>query len=282
MISDWATNGYGVLIAAAVLGLCVGSFLNVVIYRLPIMMERQWQIEAAMVRQEPEPSFPRFDLLKPGSRCPSCEHKITPLENIPLFSYLFLRGKCSQCKAPISIRYPAIEALTAVLSLAVVAYFGTSYFALAALVYVWALIALTFIDLDEHLLPDDITLPLVWGGLLFNMYTQTIPLEESLIGAVAGYLSLWSVYWVFKLLTGKEGMGYGDFKLLSAIGALLGWKVLPAVILLSSVVGSIVGIGLIVFAKHDRDTHIPFGPYLTTAGILALFFGPSLTKLILP
>ena len=264
------------------LGLFVGSFLNVVIHRLPLMMERQWQLEAAEIRQEPLPTLPRLNLAVPRSRCPHCGHEISAIENIPLLSYLLLRGRCRQCKASISIRYPFVEALTSILSALVAWKFGASEYTAYALIFLWALIALAFIDLDTQFLPDDITLPLVWFGLLFNLVTNSIPLEEALIGAMSGYLSLWAIYWAFKLITGKEGMGYGDFKLLAAIGAFLGWKILPVVILMSSAVGAVIGIGMIVLAKHARETPIPFGPYLATAGILALFFGPALNTLFFP
>lgn len=264
------------------LGLFVGSFLNVVIHRLPLMMERQWQLEAAEIRQESMPALPRLNLAVPRSRCPHCGHEISAIENIPLLSYLFLRGRCRQCKASISIRYPFVEALTSILSALVAWKFGASEYTACALIFLWALIALAFIDLDTQFLPDDITLPLVWLGLFFNLVADSIPLEEALIGAMSGYLSLWVVYWAFKLITGKEGMGYGDFKLLAAIGAFLGWKILPVVILLSSAVGAVIGIGMIVLAKHARETPIPFGPYLATAGILALFFGPALNTIFFP
>ncbi len=264
------------------LGLFVGSFLNVVIHRLPLMMEREWQLDAAEIRQEPASTLPKLNLAIPRSHCPHCGHEISALENIPLLSYLLLRGRCRQCKASISIRYPFVEALTSILSALVAWKFGASEYTACALIFLWALIALAFIDLDTQFLPDDITLPLVWFGLFFNLVTNSIPLEEALIGAMGGYLSLWSVYWAFKLITGKEGMGYGDFKLLAAIGAFLGWKILPVVILLSSAVGAVIGVGMIVLAQKSRETPIPFGPYLATAGILALFFGQALNTLFFP
>ncbi|WP_018606925.1 prepilin peptidase [Uliginosibacterium gangwonense] len=306
---EWLANETAVLCITAFVGLCVGSFLNVVIHRLPLMMEREWrgEVDAWLTEHlqlslqalytkflnKPEPEQQPLNLAFPASRCPHCGHQITSLENIPVLSYLFLRGKCSQCRAPISIRYPLVETLTGLLSVAVVWHFGATSMALGALVFLWALIALALIDLDTQLLPDSITLPLVWAGILFNLVTHQLPLETSVIGAIAGYLSLWSVHWLYygyKSLTnrlfGREdqlhGMGYGDLKLLAAIGAFLGWKILPAVILLSSLVGACVGIGLVVFAKHGREVPIPFGPYLATAGVLALFFGPALTSLILP
>ncbi|MDQ8022132.1 MAG: A24 family peptidase [Moraxellaceae bacterium] len=268
----------GLMIVCGLLGLCVGSFLNVVIHRVPKMLEQRWLAEAAYVRGEPEPEAPAFNLVKPRSRCPHCGHLIGAIENIPVVSYLFLKGRCKACKARISPRYPLVEILTALLSVAVGWQFGPTLATAAALAFVWALVALTFIDLDTQLLPDDITLPLVWLGLLANVWTSFTTLESAVIGAMAGYLVLWSVYWLFKLTTGKEGMGYGDFKLLAAVGAWLGWQVLPVVVLLSSVVGAVVGIGLIVFARHGRETPIPFGPYLAAAGLIALFFGPQLSR----
>ncbi|MEN3111610.1 prepilin peptidase [Uliginosibacterium paludis] len=268
--------------ACGIVGLCVGSFLNVVIHRLPKMLERRWEAEAAEMRGEDSAAHAPLTLSTPRSRCPHCGHQITALENIPLVSYLVLRGKCNHCKAAISPRYPIIECLSAALSVAVAWKFGPSLATAGALIMVWSLIALTFIDLDTYLLPDDITLPLLWLGLAFNVQGVFTTLESAVIGAMAGYLSLWSVFWLFKLVTGKEGMGYGDFKLLAAIGAFLGWQVLPAVILLSSVVGAIVGISLMVFAKHARETPIPFGPYLAAAGVISLFSGSSLISVFLP
>lgn len=262
---------------AALLGLFVGSFLNVVIHRLPLMMEREWHVQAAELRGEEAPDMPRLNLAAPRSRCPHCGHLISALENIPLVSYLILRGRCRHCKAPISPRYPAVEALTALLSGYAAWHFGFTFAALGALVFIWALIALSFIDLDTQLLPDSLTLPLLWLGLALNLRETYAALPVAVIGAMAGYLSLWSVYWLFKLMTGKEGMGYGDFKLLAAIGAWLGWKVLPFTILASSAVGAVVGIVLIVAARHGRNVPIPFGPYLAAAGVIALFWGDAIT-----
>ena len=260
-------------------GLMVGSFLNVVIHRLPIMMERDWQRQAADLRGEPAAEeIEPYTLVRPRSRCPSCGHAISALENIPLLSWLALRGKCSACRTPISLRYPAIEALTAALTAAAGAHFGFAPAGGAAILLTWALIALTFIDLDHQLLPDSITLPLLWLGLLFNLRGTFCDLPSAVIGAVAGYLSLWLVYWGFKLTTGKEGMGYGDFKLLAALGAWFGWQILPLLILLSSLVGAIVGISLIVFARRGRQVPIPFGPYLAGAGLIALFWGRELAQ----
>jgi leader peptidase (prepilin peptidase)/N-methyltransferase len=266
-------------------GLIIGSFLNVVIHRLPKMMERDW-LRQCQELQNPgslpaDENVARYNLVVPRSACPACGHQITALENIPLISYAFLRGKCAGCKTPISLRYPLIEALTGLLAGAVAWKFGVSSTALAALVFTFALIALTFIDFDTQLLPDDITLPLLWLGLLFNIGGGFTDLQSAVVGAMAGYLILWSIYWLFKLVTGKEGMGYGDFKLLAAIGAWFGWQLLPAVILLSSVVGSVIGIGLMVLARHGREVPIPFGPYLALGGIAALFWGPQLSRLYL-
>jgi leader peptidase (prepilin peptidase)/N-methyltransferase len=263
---------------ASTIGLMVGSFLNVVIHRLPKMMERDWHAQCAELNgQTPEPA-PRYNIIVPRSACPQCDHQISALENIPVLSYLFLKGKCKGCGTAISLRYPVVEALTGLLSGFAAWHFGFGAAGIAAIVFIWALIALTFIDFDTQLLPDDITLPLLWLGLLLNLNGVFTSLPNAVIGAVVGYLSLWSVYWGFKLLTGKEGMGFGDFKLLAATGAWLGWQMLPLVILLSSVVGAVVGIVLILFAKHGRNIPIPFGPYLAGGGLIALFWGPALTQ----
>jgi len=264
-------------ICAGVLGLVVGSFLNVVIHRLPKMLEREWQVQCDELSGKKTEPLPPYNLLVPGSACPHCGHKIGALENIPILSYLALRGKCRKCRAPISLRYPIVEALSGVLCAGVAWNFGFGAAALGALLLVWALLALTFIDADTQLLPDSITMPLLWAGLLFNLYGAYTDLSSAVVGAVAGYLILWSVYWLFKLATGKEGMGYGDFKLLGALGAWLGWKMLPLIILLSSVVGAVVGIVLIVAARHGRSVPIPFGPYLAGGGLIALIWGPALT-----
>ena len=263
---------------AGLLGLFVGSFLNVVIHRLPRMMERDWHAQAAELRGEEPPAGERFNLATPRSRCPHCGHQITLLENIPLVSYLVLRGRCGHCGAGISKRYPIVEAVSALLSAYAAWHFGFGAAALGALLFVWAMVALTFIDLDTQLLPDDITLPLLWLGLAFNVGGTYTELPAAVIGAMAGYLALWSVFWLFKLATGKEGMGYGDFKLLAAIGAWLGWQMLPLTILLSSLVGAVVGIVLIVAARHGRNVPIPFGPYLAAAGLIALFWGEAITE----
>ena len=269
------------IVVSVIFGLMIGSFLNVVIYRLPKMMEREWHKGCQELQGiEAEPA-PRFNLATPRSACPACGHQISALENIPIFSYLFLRGKCKGCHSKISMRYPLIEALTGVLLGLVTWKFGYSSMTIAAWTFTIALIALTFIDFDTQLLPDDITLPLLWLGLLYNLDTGFTDIHSAIVGAVAGYLILWSVYWLFKLVTGKEGMGYGDFKLLAAIGAWFGWQILPAVILLSSLGGSIIGIGLIMLAKRGRNVPMPFGPYLALGGIAALFFGTQLSALYL-
>ncbi len=256
------------------IGLCVGSFLNVVVHRLPVMLERGWAAEAAGLRQEPAPEFPRFNLVVPGSRCPHCGHRIRALENIPVVSWLALRGRCSRCRAPIGLRYPLVELVTALLSLLVFLLLGPGLQMLAALGLTWALLALTLIDFDTQLLPDDITLPLLWAGLLVNVPGTFVPLQAAVIGAAAGYLSLWSVYWLFKLATGKEGMGYGDFKLMAALGAWLGWVALPLILLLSSVVGTVIGIGYLIVRRQSAP--FAFGPYIAIAGFIALLWGQSL------
>ncbi len=262
--------------AAALFGLLVGSFLNVVIHRLPRMMQRESDNYVAEASGKPLPHTDRYNLMVPRSACPQCGHRIGALENIPVISWLILRGKCSSCKAPISARYPIVELLTGALSALVVWQLGSGTAGVAALVFTWMLIAMTFIDADTQLLPDDLTLPLLWLGLLLNVNGTFVPLADAVIGAAAGYLVLWGVYWLFKLLTGKEGMGYGDFKLLAALGAWLGWQMLPLIILLSSLVGAVVGVSLILFARHGRNNPIPFGPYLAAAGFIALLWGDGL------
>jgi leader peptidase (prepilin peptidase)/N-methyltransferase len=267
------------LIATAVVaGLMVGSFLNVVIHRLPKMMERQWRSECAELTGAAPLPTERYNLLVPRSGCPACGHRIAALENIPVASYVALGGKCSACRARISPRYPLVEVIAAALAAYIAWRYGPTTAMAGALIFAWAMIALTFIDLDTFYLPDSITLPLLWAGLLFNLGGTYTDIRSAVIGAAAGYLSLWTVYWGFKLATGKEGMGYGDFKLLAAIGAWLGWKVLPLVILLSSFVGAAVGITLIALARRGRNVPIPFGPYLAAAGLIALFWGESLSR----
>ncbi len=266
------------LTVIALLGLMVGSFLNVVILRLPVMLERQWHLQSREFLQldVPEDNPEPFNLASPPSRCPQCGHRITALENIPLLSYLFLRGKCSQCRTPISLRYPLVEAATGVLSVIVAWQFGFTLQTAAALILTWVLIALAVIDFDHKLLPDLLTLPLMWLGLLLSLGNVFVDVRTSLIGAAAGYLSLWLIFKLFKLVTGKEGMGYGDFKLLGALGAWMGWQILPVVVMLSSVVGAVVGIALITFRGRDRNIPIPYGPYLAAAGWLALLWGHDL------
>lgn len=265
-----------------VLGLLVGSFLNVVIYRLPKMMERDWKAQCQELLTEcseaspPTPTQEPFNLMVPASRCPHCGHKIRPWENIPIVSYLFLRGKCSGCKAHISLRYPIIELITGLVSVGMIYVYGATWAGLAALVLGWALIALIMIDIDTQLLPDDITLPLLWLGLIANSAGLFTSLSNAVWGAIAGYLTLWSVYQLFKLLTGKEGMGYGDFKLLAALGAWMGWQMLPQIILLSSLVGAVIGVGMIMLRGHDKNIPIPYGPYLAIAGWIAFIWGDTI------
>jgi len=263
---------------AALFGLMIGSFLNVVIHRLPRMMQRESDNYVAQESGKELPHTDRYNLMVPRSACPHCGHRIGALENIPVISYLFLGGKCRKCKAPISIRYPLVELLTGILSALLVWRFGTGLAGLSTLLFAYLLIAMTFIDADTQLLPDDLTLPMLWCGLLVNLNGAFVPLHEAVIGAAAGYLSLWTVYWLFKLATGKEGMGYGDFKLLAALGAWLGWKMLPIIILLSSAVGAVVGIALILLARRGRHNPIPFGPYLAAAGLIALLYGKPLAQ----
>ena len=272
-----------------VLGLAVGSFLNVVVYRLPVMLDREWRAQCAELagHEQRPPTMthgPRepFNLVVPRSACPSCKAPITALQNIPLISWVFLRGRCAHCGAPISVRYPLVELLTGVLSAWVAARFGFGFPALAALVFTWFLIALTFIDIDTQLLPDSLTLPLLWLGLTLSLWgpqgSAPVPVDvrSSLIGALAGYLSLWSVYHLFRLVTGKEGMGYGDFKLFAALGAWLGWQMLLPVILIAAVVGAVAGVTMLAIRGQSRATPIAFGPFLAAAGWLVLMFGHGL------
>ena len=275
---DWLIASAAYPWLALVLGLCVGSFLNVVIHRLPLMMEREWTAQCAELRGEVAPDHAPLNLSQPRSRCPACGHAIRALQNIPLLSFLWLRGRCAACSARISWRYPLVELFCGLATAYCALHFGFSFAAAAAMLFVWLMIAATGIDFDTQLLPDSITLPLLWLGLLVSLIGGPVDLRSAVIGAMAGYLFLWSVYWMFRLVTGKEGMGYGDFKLLAAIGAWTGWQMLPLVVLLSSAIGAVVGISLIVFHKHGREVPIPFGPYLAGAGLIALFWGPALTQ----
>jgi leader peptidase (prepilin peptidase)/N-methyltransferase len=264
---------------ALLFGLLVGSFLNVVIHRLPRMMERAWAEQCAELAGEPPPAQETYNLAVPRSRCPSCGHAITAAENVPVLSWLLLKGRCSGCGARISARYPLVELLTGLLTGYAGWRWGLTAQGLAAAALLWSLVALTFIDIDTQLLPDSITLPLAWAGLVVNSFGVFTDLQSAVWGAVAGYIALWAVYWLFKLIRGKEGMGYGDFKLLSAIGAWLGWQMLPLVILLSSVVGAAVGIALIVLRGREHDVPLAFGPYLAAAGAIALMWGPQIVGL---
>ncbi len=268
---------------ALVVGLCVGSFLNVVIHRLPRMMERDWRAQCAEMRGEPPPKEdpPTYNLAVPRSACPDCGHRIGALENIPVASWFALRGRCAGCGKAISSRYPLVEVLGGLFAAVAIWHFGPTWKGLGACLLLWTLTALTFIDFDTQYLPDNLTLPLLWAGLVANLFGVFVPLADAVIGAVAGYLALWTVYWVFKLIRGKEGMGYGDFKLLAALGAWLGWQVLPLIVLLSSVVGAAIGIMLIVFKGRDHSVPLAFGPYLAIAGGIALFFGATLNSALL-
>ncbi|KAB7623133.1 prepilin peptidase [Alkalilimnicola sp. S0819] len=274
-------NPAAFVLAAFLLSLLVGSFLNVVILRLPKMLEREWkgQCEALFGETETDKAAAPFNLVAPASHCPGCGHRIRPWENIPLISYLFLRGRCSACKRRIPVRYPAVELATGLLSALVAWRFGFGWETAFALVLTWSLVALSVIDFDEQLLPDNITLPLLWLGLLVNVGGVFTSLPDAVIGAAAGYLALWLIFHLFRLLTGKEGMGYGDFKLLAVFGAWLGWQSLPLIVLLSSLVGAVVGIALIILRGRDRNIPIPFGPYLAAAGWLALLWREEFTAL---
>jgi leader peptidase (prepilin peptidase)/N-methyltransferase len=275
-----------VWVGVIALGLAVGSFLNVVIYRLPVMMQNEWRKECdeylkdqgQPLLKKKEKTEEKFNLAYPNSRCPNCGHAIKPWQNIPVLSYVLLKGACANCKVKISPRYPIIEATTALLSVLVFWHFGADAQTLFGLVFLWCLICLTMIDVDHYLLPDSITLPLMWLGIFANLFGTYTTLDSSVIGAIAGYLSLWLVYWAFKLATGKEGMGYGDFKLLAALGAWMGWEYLPLIILLSSAVGALLGVGAIVLLGRDRAKPLPFGPYLAVAGFIAFIWGPELLE----
>ncbi|GAB6388067.1 prepilin peptidase [Stutzerimonas marianensis] len=278
VFSFLASHALAFVFCATVLGLLVGSFLNVVVYRLPVMMQREWRMQAREYLELPaEADGARFNLMWPASRCPHCNHRIRAWENVPVISWLALRGKCSSCSAPISYRYPLVELACGVLSGYIAWHFGFTVQAGAMLVLAWGLLAASMIDVDHQLLPDSIVLPLLWLGLILNTQALFAPLTDALWGAVAGYLSLWSVYWLFKLITGKEGMGYGDFKLLAMLGAWGGWQVLPLTILLSSVVGAVLGTITLRMQKAENGTPIPFGPYLAIAGWIALLWGEQIT-----
>ncbi|SFT70594.1 leader peptidase (prepilin peptidase) / N-methyltransferase [Pseudoalteromonas sp. DSM 26666] len=274
------------LTTIGLVSLCIGSFLNVVIYRLPLMMQKEWQTECRLLladeltcpkaKQTSEYTTDTFNLVKPNSCCPKCKAAIKPWQNIPIISWLLLKGKCAICNNPISVRYPLVEAITAILSLVVAYTFGATEQALLYIVVTWALVALTFIDIDHMLLPDQLTLPLLWLALIASVMGYTIAPSDAIIGAACGYLSLWSVFWLFKLITGKEGMGYGDFKLLAVFGAILGWQSLLTIILLSSVVGAVIGIALLSIQGKDKATPIPFGPYLAIAGWITMLWGTQL------
>ncbi|MGR3979877.1 prepilin peptidase [Pseudoalteromonas sp. 1181_04] len=270
------------LLTVGLVSLCIGSFLNVVIYRLPIMMQREWQTECRVLLADDlkptkaDNTETEFNLIKPNSTCPKCKTAIKPWQNIPVISWLLLKGRCASCSNPISVRYPIVEMLTAVLSLIVAYTFGATDQALLYILITWVLVALTFIDIDHMLLPDQLTLPLVWFALIAAVMGITISPTDAIIGAACGYLSLWSVFWLFKLITGKEGMGYGDFKLLAVFGALLGWQSLLTIVLLSSVVGAIIGIALLSIQGKDKATPIPFGPYLAIAGWVTLLWGTQI------
>ncbi len=266
----------------AVLALLIGSFLNVVVFRLPKMLHREWTIQCYEFLEKPSPaSTETFNLFTPRSRCPHCQHVIAAWENIPIFSFLFLKGRCSACKKPISWRYPFIEALTMALSIVVAYYFGFSWQTFFALILTWSLLALAAIDIDHQILPDNITFPILWLGIIINIQSLFCPVTEALFGVIGGYLFLWSLYWCFKLITGKEGMGYGDFKLLAMLGAWLGWQSLPSIILLSSFSGAVVGITLIALKRQERSKPIPFGPFLALGGWITLIWGDKLRALYL-
>ncbi|WP_422911256.1 prepilin peptidase [Pseudomonas sp. MAC6] len=279
VIDFMASHVLAFVCVCLVLGLLIGSFLNVVIYRLPIMMQRDWRAQAReILDQPPEPQATTFNLVLPNSSCPHCSHEIKPWENIPVISYLFLRGKCSNCKSPISLRYLLVELTCGLLSAFIAWHFGFTWQAGGMLLLTWGLLAMSLIDVDHQLLPDSLVLPLLWLGLIANSFGLFASLEDALWGAIAGYLSLWSVYWLFKLVTGKEGMGYGDFKLLAMLGAWGGWQVLPLTILLSSLVGAVLGTIMLRMRNAETSTPIPFGPYLAIAGWIALLWGEQITS----
>lgn len=282
LIAQLQANAWFFYTLIIFLGLSVGSFLNVVIYRLPIMLDKEWTRQCHdYLQHEPDENQPEdktFTLSYPPSTCPQCQHKIRFWENIPVVSYIILGGKCSNCKATISIQYPLVETISAILSVFIAWHFGVTPQTMAALILTWSLIALSMIDAQKQILPDNITQPLLWLGIIVNIPGLFTTIESSVIGAIAGYLFLWSVYHIFRVLTGKEGMGYGDFKLLAVLGAWTGWEMLPLIIVLSSVIGAIIGITMITFKKHDKNVPIPFGPYLAIAGWLAFLWGPQMTQ----
>jgi leader peptidase (prepilin peptidase)/N-methyltransferase len=278
LIDFLASHVLAFVLCALLIGLLVGSFLNVLIYRLPKMMQLDWREQAREILELPvEAQAATFNLVLPNSSCPHCAHEIKPWENIPVVSYLFLRGKCSSCKAPISLRYPLVELTCGLLSAYIAWHFGFTWQAGGMLLLTWGLLAMSLIDADHQLLPDSLVLPLLWLGLIANNFGLFTSLEDALWGAIAGYLSLWSVYWLFKLVTGKEGMGYGDFKLLAMLGAWGGWQVLPLTILLSSLVGAVLGLLMLRLRNAETSTPIPFGPYLAIAGWIALLWGEQIT-----
>jgi leader peptidase (prepilin peptidase)/N-methyltransferase len=286
LISDYfELYPYMFVLFMSILGLMVGSFLNVVIYRLPVMMEREWRLQCQSLFGIPGDSNNKpdelFNLVSPRSRCPHCHNLITAINNIPVISYLFLKGKCKHCNSRISPRYPVVELLTGILTGFVAWHFGYSLQTFFALIFTWSLICLSMIDFDHHLLPDDITLPVLWLGLACNIFNMFTSIHSSLIGAIVGYGILWIIFISFKLLTGKEGMGYGDFKLLALLGAWLGWELLPLIILLSSLLGALIGVTLIIIGRQSRDKPIPFGPYLAIAGWIALIWGRDITDIYL-
>ena len=278
LLLEFLASPLALAACALLLGLIIGSFLNVLIHRLPIMLDRDWTTQSReMLSLPPEPAGATYNLLLPHSECPHCAHKIRAWENIPVVSYLMLRGKCSSCRAKISLRYPLVELATGILSAFVVYHFGLGWEAAAFLVLTWGLLAMSLIDADHQLLPDVLVLPLLWLGLIVNGQGLFTNLYDALWGAVAGYLSLWLVYWAFKLITGKEGMGYGDFKLLAMLGAWGGWQILPLTILLSSLVGAVLGVIMLRMRNAQTSTPIPFGPYLAIAGWIALLWGDQIT-----
>ena len=284
IITFFTTHPLVFLFFALLLGLIIGSFLNVVIYRLPLMMQRDWSKQCYEFleldsKQKINGNLKSFNLLYPGSHCPKCQHEITAFENIPVLSFLMKGGKCKNCKKSISLRYPIVESMTGVFTLLVAYQYGYDWLTLALLILTWSLIVLAMIDYDHQLLPEDITTPILWLGLIINYFGLITPLEASVLGAIAGYLILGAVYWVFKLLTGKEGMGYGDFKLLAALGAWMGWEVLPQIILLSSLIGALTGIIIIMIKGGDKNMPISFGPYLAGAGFVSLLWSDKLSQM---